>query len=62
MHSFSQTVCMQCFIHITFKSITFWSANFPKVLVEHIVQWGKIHLCHRFSICCKEKIGIMFHK
>ena len=40
---------MQSFIHITFKSITFWSANFPKVLVEHIVQWGKIHLCHNYG-------------
>lgn len=45
---FSQTVSMQRFIHVTLKSVTFRSANFPKVLVEHIVQWGKIHLCHNY--------------
>ncbi len=37
---------MQSFIHITLKSITFWSAYFAEMLVKHIVQWGKIHLCH----------------
>ena len=45
---FSQTVSMQRFIHVTLKSVTFRSANFPKVLVKHIVQWGKIHLCHNY--------------
>ncbi len=29
---------MQCFVHITLKSVTFWSTNFSKVLVKHIVQ------------------------
>ena len=40
---------MQCFVHITFKSITLWSANFAEMLVKYIVQWGKIHLCHTLS-------------
>lgn len=39
---------MQRFIHVTLKSVTFRGANFPKVLVKHIVQWGKIHLCHNY--------------
>ena len=37
---------MQSFIHITFESITFWGANFTEMLVKHIVQRSKIHLCH----------------
>ena len=39
---------MQRFIHVTFESVTFRSTNFSKVLVKHIVQWGKIHLCHNY--------------
>ncbi len=37
---------MQSFIHITLKRITFRCPYFSKVLVKHIIQWGKIHLCH----------------
>mgnify|MGYP006903482110 FL=1 len=48
LDGFSQTVSMQRFIHVIFKSVTFRSANFSKVLVKHIVQWGKMHLCHTY--------------
>ena len=48
LDGFSQTVSMQRFIHVTFESVTFRSTNFSKVLVKHIVQWGKIHLCHNY--------------
>lgn len=34
---FAQTVSMQRFVHIAFKSITFGSADFSKVLVKYIV-------------------------
>ena len=40
---------MQCIVHITLKGVTFRSTNFSKVLVKHIVQWGKIHLCHNYG-------------
>lgn len=48
LDSFAQSVSMQCFVHITFESVTFWSANFTEMLVKHIVQRSKIHLCHNY--------------
>ena len=48
LDGFSQTISMKRFINVTFKSVTFWSANFSEMLVKNIIQWSKIHLCHNY--------------